>query len=182
MSDDAVIPAPEAPVSDSQQEADVAAFWDDVKHHAHLSAAPGYFGASPLEALQPPAWAFGGTPEQSNELLELVLEGVKTATASALWDYEAAEEPIPTVGTLGIVLDGDGHPRALVVTTAVDVVPFDEVSAEHARAEGEGDGSLDHWREVHERFFTEEAGHDRGFAQDMPVVLERFELVWPKPE
>jgi uncharacterized protein YhfF len=179
MSDDVT---PDAPVFDSQQEADIAAFWDDVKHHAHLSAAPGYFGASPLEALQPPAWSFGGTPEQADELLALVLEGVKTAAASALWEYEAVDEPIPSVGTLGIVLDGKGHPRALVVTTAVDVVPFDEVSEEHAALEGEGDGSLAYWREAHEHYFTAEAVGDGGFAEDMPVVLERFELIWPKPE
>lgn len=182
MSDDAVTPAPDAPAPDSQQEADVAAFWEDVKHHAHLSAAPGYFGASPLEALQPPAWSFGGTPEQSDELLELVLEGVKTATAGALWDYEAEDEPLPTVGSMSILLDGSGHPRALIATTQVDVVPFQEVSAEFARMEGEGDGSLDYWREEHERFFTDFAAHDKGFSEDMPVVLEQFELVWPKPD
>lgn len=180
MNDDAT-PAPDLIEPDPQQEAEVAAFWDDVKHHAHLSAAPGYFGASPLEALQPPAWAFGGTPELADELLALVLEGTKTAGASALWEYETVGEPIPTIGTLGIVLDGKGHPRALLVTTAVEVVPFDEVSEEHAALEGEGDRSLAYWREAHQHYFTEIADHEHGFSEDMPVVLERFELVWPKP-
>ena len=50
------------------------------------------------------------------------------------------------------------------------MVPFDEVDEEHAYLEGEGDRSLEYWREVHERFFTEHATHDRGFATDMPVV------------
>ena len=75
---------------------------------------------------------------------------------------------------LGIVLDGAGHPRALVVTTEARVVPFDQVDADHARDEGEGDGSLEHWREVHERFFTEHA--DGGFQPDMlggPRALPR---------
>ncbi|TQL68168.1 uncharacterized protein YhfF [Nocardioides albertanoniae] len=181
MSDDAT-PAPDLIEPDPEQEAEVAAFWDDVKHHAHLSAAPGYFGASPLEALQPPAFSFGDTPEQSDELLELILEGMKTATAGALWDYEAAGETLPSVGTLGIVLDGSGHPRALIVSTSVEVVPFDQVDDDFARAEGEGDRSLDYWRQEHKRFFSSVAVHDRGFAEDMPVVLERFELVWPKPD
>ena len=182
MSDDATIPEPEAPVSDSQQEADIAAFWDDVKHHAHLSAAPGYFGASPLEALQPPAWAFGGTPEEADGLLELVLEGVKTATATAQWDFENGDEPLPTVGGMSIILDGSGHPRALIATTQVDIAAFRDVPEEFARLEGEGDLSLEYWREVHERFFTEFAGPDHEFSEDMPVVMEQFELVWPKPD
>jgi uncharacterized protein YhfF len=31
---------------------------------------------------------------------------------------------------------------------------------------------------VHQRFFTEHASHDRGFEPDMPVVLERFRVVY----
>ena len=107
-----------------------------------------------------------------------MLNGTKTATAGALWDYEADEWPLPTVGDLSIVLDGRGHPRALVATTRVAVVPFDRVDEEHARLEGEGDLSLEAWRDSHRRFFTEHAAHDREFAEDMPVVLQRFEVVY----
>jgi uncharacterized protein YhfF len=60
----------------------------------------------------------------------------------------------------------------------VEVVPFDEVDDEHAFLEGEGDRSLTHWREVHEQFFADVATHDRGFRSDMPVVLERFKVVY----
>jgi uncharacterized protein YhfF len=56
------------------------------------------------------------------------------------------------------------------------VVPFDEVDEEHARLEGEGDRSLAHWRTDHERFFSEASA--RGFEPDMPVVLERFEVIY----
>src|SRR5690606_36737524 len=138
-----------------------------------------YAGPTVLGSLRPPAWAFGATPEQADELLALVLEGRKTATAGALWDYEAEGEALPESGGLSIVLDGDGHPRALIVTTGVVVVPFDQVDADHAAAEGEGDGSLDYWRRVHQEFFTEHAAHDREFTPDMPVVLERFTLIYP---
>ena len=72
----------------------------------------------------------------------------------------------------------EGHPRALVVTTEARVVPFDQVDADHARDEGEGDGSLENWRVVHERYFTEHA--DGGFHPDMPVVLERFRVLYPQ--
>ncbi|HHU10293.1 MAG TPA: ASCH domain-containing protein [Intrasporangiaceae bacterium] len=160
-------------------EADLDAFWAEASTRARLDFIGTYGGPTVLGSLRPPAWAFGATAEQADELLALVLAGRKTATAGALWDYEAEGEPVPQEGALSIVLDGAGHPRALIVTTDVDVVPFAQVGAEHAAAEGEGDGSLDHWRRVHEDFFTEHATHDRGFSPDMPVVLERFKLVYP---
>ena len=165
-------------MSEQPQQSDVEAFWQLARFHARLNTAPSYFGPTTLEVVPPPAWAFGGTPEQADELLALVLDGTKTATAGALWDYEAEEWPVPSVGDLSIILDGREHPRALISTTQVDVVPFDEVSEEHARLEGEGDLSLAAWREIHRRFFTDFAAHGQEFAEDMPVVLQRFEVVY----
>ena len=156
---------------------EVERFWTVARSHARITAMPGYFGPTTLEVLPPPAWSFGATAEQADELLSLVLDGRKTATASSGRAYEAAGEPLPEIGTLGIVLDGAGHPQALVETIEVSVVRFDEVTEEHALAEGEGDRSLAHWRAAHERFFSVHAGDERGFAHDMPVVLERFRLI-----
>jgi uncharacterized protein YhfF len=165
-------------MGETGQRTAVEAFWELARFHAKLNSAPTYFGPTTLEVVPPPAWSFGASPEQADELLTLVLDGTKTATASALWDYEAEGEVLPEAGSLSILVDGRGHPRALINTTDVEVVPFDEVGEEHARLEGEGDGSLDYWRAAHERFFTEVATHDRGFRPDMPVVLERFEVVY----
>ena len=158
---------------------ELEAFWAEARTRARLDSIGVYGGSTVLGSLRPPAWAFGATPEQADELLELVLTGDKTATAGALWDYEAEGEPLPQVGGLSIVLDGAGHPRALIATTEVSVVPFDEVDADHAAAEGEDDRTLESWRRIHEHFFTLHAEHDRGFQRDMPVVLERFRLLYP---
>ena len=154
------------------------AFWELARRHIEAGGVSAYTGETPLERLRPPAWAFGATPEQADELLDLVLAGTKTATAGAYWDYEAEGEPLPEVGTLGIVLDSGAHPRALVVTTEVSVTPFAEVDEMHAFLEGEGDRTLRYWREVHEAFFRAYAEHDRGFSSQMPVVLERFEVLY----
>ena len=59
------------------------------------------------------------------------------------------------------------------------VVPFDQVSAEHAYKEGEGDRSLEYWKEVHRRFFTpdyQEAGLP--FDEHGDCVLEEFKVVF----
>lgn len=153
-------------------------FWEAARPHVIRGAVPAYFGPSALESVLPPAWSFGATPEHADDLLELVLKGTKTATAGALWDYESEDEDLPEIGTMSILLDGAGEPRAVIQNTDVDVVPFDEVTAEHARLEGEGDRSLEHWREVHEQFFTDHASHEQGFSSAMPVVCERFKVLY----
>ena len=156
----------------------IDSFWQVARMRAKLNPTGYYTGERPLALLPPPAWAFGATPEQADKLLALVLSGTKTATAGALWDYEAEGEELPAPGALGIVTDGRGVPHALVVMTQVDIVPFDEVSTEHAYLEGEGDRSLATWREVHEQFFTKHAEHSHGFSPDMPVVLQRFTVLF----
>lgn len=165
-------------VRDTEDKSPVEAFWELARFHAKLNAAPTYFGPTSLEVVPPPAWAFGADAEQADALLALVLDGTKTATAGALWDYESDEAPLPETGALSIIVDGNGHPRALIETTSSEVVPFSEVSAEHAYLEGEGDRSLDHWREVHRQFFSEVATHGHEITDDMPVVLERFRVVY----
>lgn len=162
----------------TDERTEVDAFWDLARFHAKLNAAPSYFGPTALESVPPPVWSFGTDAEQADALLRLVLDGTKTATASARWDFDREDEQLPQVGNLSILLDGAGHPRALLETTQVDVVPFDEVDAEHARLEGEGDLSLEGWRVAQERFFTETAAHGRGFRRDMPIVCERFRVVY----
>ncbi|WP_194419678.1 ASCH domain-containing protein [Microbacterium abyssi] len=144
----------------------IESFWDEVR-----AAHPG------LPSATPEAWAFGATAAHADGLLALVLEGTKTGTASSIWDYDATGDPLPTVGELSIILDGTGVPRAVIETTSLETVPFGEVSAEHAHAEGEGDRTLAHWREVHERFWREHSENPRGFEPDMPVLCERFRLI-----
>lgn len=154
----------------------IEAFWQDARVHANLNRLRAYLGPNVAETVPPPAWAFGADPETADELVELVLAGTKTATASALRDY--VDEELPTPGSLSIVTDGSGRPRVLIMTTEVRVVPFGEVDAEHARREGEGDLSLEHWRAVHRRFFAETAamsGQDPEVTDDLEVVLESSE-------
>lgn len=166
---------------DTGEKTPVEAFWELARFHAKLNAAPTYFGPTALEVVPPPAWAFGADAEQADVLLALVLDGTKTATASALRDYEAdetEEAPLPEVGSLSIIVDGRDHPRALIETTAVEVRPFGEVDAEHARLEGEGDLSLEGWRDVHRRFFAGTGADDHPVDDATPVVLERFRVVY----
>ncbi|WJY27513.1 ASCH domain-containing protein [Sporosarcina trichiuri] len=124
------------------------------------------------------AWGFGDSEKMADELAALVVQGVKTATASNYKMYELGDEPLPKVGQYDIVLDGSGAPAAIIRTTAVDVMPFCDVPEEHAFLEGEGDRSLGYWRRVHEDFFKRELeAEGLVFDERIPVVCERFEVV-----
>ncbi len=94
----------------------------------------------------PEAWSFGDNPALADELCQLVLSGIKTATCSLLWEYEADGEALPQEGQLSIILDGQGKPSAVIETTQVIIQPFNQVDASFAYEEGEDDRSLESWR------------------------------------
>ena len=136
-----------------------------------------YRSVNPAAGEEYEAWAYGDDPDR---LAELTRAGVKTATSSAAIWYEIEDEPMPKAGEYSVILNSQDEAVCVTRTTRVYTMPFDQVSAEHARREGEGDLSLAYWRQVHEDFFRAElAEGGLTFAPDMPVVCEEFEVVYP---
>ena len=122
---------------------------------------------------------FDDNEPSANELADLVLSGVKRATACLVWVYEARRMPIPKPGDLSVVTWWNGQPVCVIETTRVEIRPYDEVDADFAATEGEGDGSLAYWREAHWRCFSRECQRiGRALDVKMPVVCERFEVVY----
>jgi uncharacterized protein YhfF len=63
----------------------------------------------------------------------------------------------------------------------VKIRRYDEVDERFAYEEGEGDRSLEHWREAHWEFFSRTlAGIGKEPSMDMPLVCERFRVVYEK--
>jgi uncharacterized protein YhfF len=125
-------------------------------------------------------WHFGDSEDLARELAELVLHGPKRATAGLLWDAEKDPNMMPELGGYSLVTDYSGAPLLIIRTTSVDIRPYDKVDADFAATEGEGDGSLDFWRRAHWAYFSrrcELLGRKPGL--DMPVIMERFALVYP---
>lgn len=124
------------------------------------------------------AWPFGSPsePDLADELAELVLNGPKRATAGLLAEYEDEDEPLPQVGDHSVILDGRGLPVCIVRTTWLETRPMRDVDEQFAWDEGEGDRTLQWWKEAHIRFFARQ-GYE--VTEDTMMVLERFELVWP---
>ena len=175
MTDEQVEPAEHA-AEGAVEDLRVAAFWQAARGHVGMGKMDQVLGGTADDVVPPPSWSYGDDAE-ADELLARVLDGRKTATALAVAELTQVGLEVPRVGDLSIVVDGAGDPRALLRTTEVEVVPFDQVSAGHAAAEAEGDGSLDSWRAQHEESWRRVLGE--AFSPSLDVMLERFELIYP---
>ena len=132
-----------------------------------------------LSVRAPKVGNFGDTPELSRRLLDLVRSGVKTATASLVWEWEAEGQTLPVVGDVMIVLDWGKNPVMVIEYVDVKMKPFAAVTADFAWDEGEGDRSLENWRRGHWAFFTRactELGREP--SQDMPILCTRFRVLY----
>lgn len=93
-------------------------------------------------------WRFCDNEADAERLLALVIDGRKTATSSLLREYREENEPIPQAGDLSAICHWDGRPACVVDTTAVEVVPFGDVTDEMAALEGEC-RTAEGWRRIH---------------------------------
>ena len=148
--------------------ADTDAFWQAFRRYAGLDHDNYVVGS------------FGDSPEMATELADLVIAGIKRATASLARDYGEGREPTPRPGDFVIMLDGEGRPRFIWRTTEVTIKPLSQVDEAFAWDEGEGDRTRDWWLDAHRRYFARQASRE-GFELDDEIltVFERFEVVWP---
>jgi uncharacterized protein YhfF len=153
---------------DPKRTTEIEAFWRDA-----IEVVPGLDRNAAFTI-----FSFGDNPELSEHVLAETLAGRNRATASLRWSYEAT---LPKAGDVAIATDWTGRPRAVLVTRQVDVVPYRAVDEDFARAEGYVTDPLDEWREVHWSFFSRRCAElGRAASLDMPVVCERFELVYAR--
>lgn len=115
-----------------------------------------------LGGWEPPArdfdvFCFGSTPEQAARLAHHVIKGEKRGTTG--WVAQAKQEgsAIPVPGTVSIVTDGFGIPLCAIQTERIVFGTFAEATEEIARAEAEGDMTLEDWRDGHRKYFEAEA-------------------------
>jgi uncharacterized protein YhfF len=74
----------------------------------------------------------------ATELADLVVAGIKRATASLARDYGEGREPTPAPGDFVMMLDGEGRPRFIWRTIVVTMKPLSQVDEAFAWDEGEG--------------------------------------------
>ena len=123
---------------------------------------------------------FDDNKSDANELAALVLQGRKLATASLLWEYGTDGKRRPQAGDLSVVTDWDGSPLCVIETSEVDVRAYKDVDEDFAAAEGEGDLSLEYWKNAHWAYFGRVCGElGRERSPEMLLVCERFLIVFP---
>ncbi|WP_341721087.1 ASCH domain-containing protein [Micromonospora sp. FIMYZ51] len=116
-----------------------------------------------------------GTPgDLRTRLNTLVLSGAKTATAGLLDEYAEEAEELEYVGERLALVDDHDTQVGVVEVTGVEVTRFAEVPWEFARAEGEGDRSIEEWRAGHAAYW---ARIGTPVGDDTEVVCIRFRLV-----
>lgn len=131
-----------------------------------------------IKAWEYDAWSFG---TEADLLAKLVVDGEKTATASAYPLYQLENEPLPQIGKYNVILNSKDEAVCIIRTKKVYRVPFNEVTKEHAYKEGEGNRTLEFWRKVHKAFFSECLKEfNLEFTSNMEVVCEEFEVVYKK--
>ncbi|WP_293909568.1 ASCH domain-containing protein [Deinococcus sp.] len=117
------------------------------------------------------AFGFGDSPQMADELAALVLSGQKTATCG--WPADLALQE----GSFSVMLNGQGAPLAVIETLELRAVPFLEVEAQFAYAEGEGDRTLEWWRDAHRHFFSH-LPEGAAWNDGQVVQCERFRVVF----
>jgi uncharacterized protein YhfF len=116
-----------------------------------------------------------GTPgDLRTRLNTLVLAGVKTATAGLLDEYADEGEDLEHVGERLVLVDDADALVAIVEVTGVEVTRFAAVPWEFARAEGEGDRSIEEWRSGHAAYW---ARVGTPVTDASKIVCVRFRLV-----
>ncbi|MDX2222067.1 MAG: ASCH domain-containing protein, partial [Rhodospirillaceae bacterium] len=121
----------------------------------------------------------GGTRETNQLILGYIKSGEKVGTFPLPWQLQKTGEPMPKPGDFTIQLDIDGTPQLVVRTTSVAVKPFNDIDATDTAIDGPPVRPLEVWRRVHVPYYSQVlTGLGLAFSEDMPVCVERFELVY----
>ena len=124
---------------------------------------------------------FADSPEAATKVGELVRDGVKTTTSSLVWGLEHIGEPLPKVGNIELIVDGNGEPLCIIELINVEIKPFNAVDKKFAFEYGEGDRTLDFWLRDNWDFLSRwcvEIGREP--SEIMPIVCQRFHVLYPQ--
>ena len=123
-----------------------------------------YPGARPFK--------FGDSNEINGPVIQLVRSGRKTVTCDAVDNFKKRGQPIPVADDISIALWNHGLPSVALRTVSVGLLPFDEMTEDLIRPQGEF-SSLEDWQDSFEEYLTR-AGV---FTPNVLMVVETFEVI-----
>jgi uncharacterized protein YhfF len=122
---------------------------------------------------------FADTPEAATKVGKLVRDGVKTTTSSLVWGLEHIGQPLPKVGNIELIVDGNGEPLCIIELTEVEIKPFNAVDEQFAYEYGEGERTLSYWLRDNWEYLSRwchEIGREP--SETMPLVFQRFRVLY----
>lgn len=127
----------------------------------------------------PKVYHFYDNEKDANNTVELVLAGAKKATSHSLLGLQLDKKPLPKQGDFTVFTDWEGKAKCIVRTTTVRMMPYFSITEDHAKLEGEGDGSLINWKKNKWEYYQRKLGEfNRKPNDSMIVVCEYFEKVF----
>ena len=126
---------------------------------------------------------FGRDAAMSDLLVKFILDGEKTGLFSSAWLTEGDRNAIPVVGGYVVLTDFAGAPAAVWRTTSVKTLPFNEVTENDTQLESPAARPLDVWRQIHWNGWARALeAKGKQPSEDMPITVERFELICTESE
>ena len=152
---------------------------DEATLNAFWQAARDYLPGAGLPTEYEVRW-IGLDAESTAEILDLIRARDKTGTFTLPWVVARTDQPAPRVGAAIILIDFDGNPALLIRLTDIREVSFGEITAEHTVIDGAPVRDLNIWKPLHTRYWsTLLAPFAMTVSDDMPVWIEKFELLYP---
>lgn len=146
----------------------ISAFWKSFQENNRE-----YF-----QCPQPQSYFFCDNKKDADECADLVVKKIKRASSPSVWWFMKNNEVFPKVGDLAIVTNWEGEPKAMILTTKVEIVKLKDITPEYAFIEGEGDKSLEYWKKAHWEFYTNEMKpYNESPNEEMEIVCEYFETI-----
>ena len=106
---------------------------------------------------------FGDSAALADHLATLIATGVKTASCGSLAGC-IEDNAFPMIGEYKIVENSRGEPVCVIRVIGLHLLRF---------SDGEGDLSLEYWRNEHRRFFQAEGC----YSPEMDVIFEEYALI-----
>jgi uncharacterized protein YhfF len=162
---------PKGPTRPTQSQLD--AFWRTVREARPEAGLPDQYQVR---------W-IGLDDETTGQIFELIAAGDKNGTFTLPWIIERTDQADPVAGDCIVLIAFDGTPTQCVRLTQIDRVPFGEITAEHTAIDGSPVRALDVWKPLHTQYWNALLEPwSLNVSDDMPVLVEAFELIYPQGE
>jgi uncharacterized protein YhfF len=120
----------------------------------------------------------GRTADLCERLTGFIIGRQKTGVFSQPEDFEDGR--LPRAGEYAVLVDFSGEPRCLIRYDDCVVLPFSAVGPEHLAVETAALRDVAAWRKLHRDYWAPVfAARGAAFADDLPIVFQRFTVLYP---